>query len=42
MLSREEIKRLKEAYPKGTQVRLLRMNGEKQMDGGMHGMDGPK
>lgn len=37
MLSREEIKRLKEAYPKGTQVRLLRMNGEEQMPSGMQG-----
>lgn len=37
MLSREEIKRLKEAYPEGTQVRLLRMKGEEQMSSGMQG-----
>ena len=37
MVSREEIKKLKEAYPEGTQIRLLRMNGEEQMPSGMQG-----
>ena len=28
MLGREEIRKLKEDYPEGTQIRLLRINGE--------------
>lgn len=37
MLNREEVKKLKEIYPKGTQIRLLRMNGEEQMPYGLQG-----
>ena len=37
MLGREEIRKLKEDYPEGTQIRLLRMNGEEQMPSGMQG-----
>lgn len=37
MLSREEIMRIKEEYPKDAQVRLYRMNGEPQMPTGMKG-----
>lgn len=37
MLSREEVKKLKERYPEGTAVRLVRMNGEGQMPSGLCG-----
>ena len=37
MLSREEIMRIKEEYPKDTLVRLYSMNGEPQMPTGMKG-----
>lgn len=37
MLSREEIMRIKEEYPKDTQVRLYSMKGEPQMPTGMKG-----
>ena len=37
MLSREEIKQIKEQYPKDTQVRLFSMKGEPQMPSGMSG-----
>ncbi len=37
MLNREEVKKLKEIYPKGTQIRLLRMSGEEQMPYGLQG-----
>lgn len=37
MLNRKEVKKLKEIYPEGTQIRLLRMNGEEQMPYGLQG-----
>lgn len=37
MLSREEIARIKEMYPKGTPIRLYSMEGEPQMPPGMKG-----
>lgn len=37
MLSREEIMRIKEEYPKDTQVQLYSMKGEPQMPTGMKG-----
>lgn len=37
MLNKEEIKKLKDAYPEGTPVRLFSMKGEGQMPSGLKG-----